>query len=297
LADVDGPVELYGRGPGVQALRWLEESGPIEHAWRYGAEACNAADTSRNSSSSTSSYAAVDSVLDRLLYDRVRFPSLERIVVAGHSAGGQFTQRWALLSNHPAFDSGTIKLRTVVANPKSYCYLDARRFVKTGGGDKEAAEEFRVPDDEAVAKCPSYNEWEWGLDGGSFLPTPYKDASIAAAGGRDAVVQRYASRDVAYLSGELDVVPNGYYCMERVQGKNRLMRGERFYESLRIVYGGRRVHRRLVVRGVHHDHALMFQSPEGREAMFGDGAAGVGGLGARHPPSRGGESVSGALAS
>jgi hypothetical protein len=101
--------------------------------------------------------------------------------------------------------------------------------------------------------------------------------SIAEAGGKDAVVTRYATRDIVYLSGELDVIPNGYYCMERIQGKNRRVRSERFYESLKIIYGGRQVHRRLVVRGVHHDHALMFQSLEGREAMFGGGVGGYGG--------------------
>lgn len=253
LSDEDGPVTIY-RKPDVTALRWLEE-GPIEHTWRYGADAING---------NVSSYAAADAILDRLLQDRVRFPSLKRAVVAGHSAGGQYVQRWALLSNSPALapnsndPTRTIAVRTVVANPKSFCWLDSRRYV---------GREFRVPDAKIVAKCPEYDQWEWGLAEGNYLPTPYKDAAIQRSGGTNAVIHRYATRDVVYLAGELDVLPNGVYCMERIQGKYRRIRSERFYESLKVIYG-RQVHRRAVVKGVHHDHALMFQSPEGQQALW-----------------------------
>ena len=30
------------------------------------------------------------------------------------------------------------------------------------------------------------------------------------------------------------------------------------------------LHERLLVKGVPHDHSLMFQSPEGQRALFGD---------------------------
>ncbi len=44
-----------------------------------------------------SSFEALDAILARL-GDRARFPNLSRIVVAGHSGGGQVAQRYAVLS-------------------------------------------------------------------------------------------------------------------------------------------------------------------------------------------------------
>jgi hypothetical protein len=234
---------------GKEHLRWEVEE-PIPHTWRYGADALNA---------NFSSYAAVDVVIDRVLADRSRFPVLKRIVVAGHSAGGQLVQRWALLSSSRAFSAAqNITVRTVVANPKSLCWLDDRRWFDG---------EFRVPDEEEFENCPTYNEWEWGFGGGRDLPTPYKDRAIAAAGGVDRIIERYAGRDVVYLAGERDTIWNGD-CEARMQGANRKERSQNFYDSLQEIYG-RTVHRRIVVKDVHHDHCLMFQSPEGQLALFG----------------------------
>ena len=47
-------------------------------------------------------------------------------LLLGSSAGGQTVQRWALLSNSPAWK--TMNIRAVVANPRSYAYLDDRRW-------------------------------------------------------------------------------------------------------------------------------------------------------------------------
>ena len=78
-----------------------------------------------------------------------------------------------------------------------------------------------------------------------------------------------------------------------LQGSNRLDRSARFWAAERIIGlrdnddvgdGGRGGganrtgavrHRRDVVEGVPHDHALMFQSQEGLEALFGGGGGSV----------------------
>jgi hypothetical protein len=73
-------------------------------------------------------------------------------------------------------------------------------------------------------------------------------------------------RDVVYLSGELDILPNGN-CMAQLQGAYRKERSERYFASLEKIYGWQ-PHRRLVVSQVHHDHCLIFQSPEGHRAFF-----------------------------
>jgi len=264
-----GPVTLYDK-PNVDALRWEDIHGPIYHTWRYGANAING-------NKNVSSYAAMDALVDRIRQDApVRFPRLERIVVAGHSAGGQYTQRWALLSNswgvanhHQSQQKQQqqqrrpIALRAIVANPKSFCFLDNRRFINGT---------FKVPEPADIGNCTEYNHWQWGLEpsGGKntdFLPTPYKDRAIVQAGGVEAMKHRYAARDVVYLAGELDTLPNGN-CMARLQGPYRRVRSEHFMASLHRIFG-RPVHHRLVVSGVHHNHALMFQSPEGQMALFG----------------------------
>lgn len=243
-----------------RVLVWAEE-GPIDHTWRYGANAVD-----RN----ISSYAVVDEMLRRLVSDRRRFPALRRIVVAGHSAGGQYVQRWALLSNGAAFADPAkaffprVPTRVVVANPKSFCWLDERRMFNGT---------LRKPQGDAVYLCPTYDEWEWGFQNSTksserdALNAPYVQAAIRDAGGIGAVVARYPSRDVVYLAGEMDVLFNGE-CEDKMQGPYRRVRSANFYASLREIFG-RPIHHRLVVASVNHDHCLMFQSPEGRQALFG----------------------------
>lgn len=236
-------------GTQVPPLVW-QEYGTIFHTWRYGAD-----DFDDNG---ISSYTAMDAIVNHLVADTVRFPRLRRIVVTGHSAGGQFTQRWALLSSSTAFySSSRLSIRVVVANPKSFCFLDSRRFFNGT---------FREPTSVEIKECRLYNEWEWGLAKGDYLLTPYKDRAIAEVEGVRQLVHRYASRDVVYLAGGKDVLPNGN-CMANMQGGFRRERSKNFHQSLREVFGYS-VHRRVVVNDVHHDHCLMFQSPEGRQAMF-----------------------------
>ena len=79
-----------------------------------------------------------------------RFPAMEEIVVAGHSAGGQVVHRYAATTEHTATDSG-VAFRYVVTNPSTYLYLGPRREDAEGG--------FTVPD----TGCDDYDEWHYGL--------------------------------------------------------------------------------------------------------------------------------------
>jgi hypothetical protein len=199
----------------------------------------------------------MDRMLEYILEHKdQRFTNLKRIVVAGHSAGGQYTQRWALLSSSPSFTFEQFHLRVIVANPRSLCWLDDRRMVNGT---------LRVPL-QAEEECPLYNEWEWGLGPGEFLDTPYKSRAFQTTG-VDRIVERYAERDVIYLAGEEDTIPNGE-CQDKMQGDFRKERSANFFAALPQIYG-RPVHKRLVAQGVPHDHSLLFQSPEGQQALFG----------------------------
>lgn len=249
----DAPVSLYNRTDDMHPLQWAE-LGPIFHTWRYGADAINPVLVQHHKK--VSSYAVLDTLLTQYVQQvqNERFPRLQRIIVAGHSAGGQYVHRWALLSNAPVWKA--LSIRVVVANPRSFCYLDDRRFVNGT---------FQKPD---LHDCDWYNQWEWGLGPGKELDTPYKDRAIQEAGGVDAIVQRYPTRDVVYLSGEQDVYGTGEDdCQDQLQGAFRRERSEYYMASLQIIFG-RPVHRRMVVPGVPHDHALMFQSVEGMHALF-----------------------------
>lgn len=286
----DGPVAVTYTASqdalSLSLLHWADASPyGVDHTWRYGAPSLEDA--------TISSFDVMDVLLERHLYDTRKFPALRQIVITGHSAGGQLVQRHALLSPairdqdgddddaRPPHRNATIPLpavRTVVANPKSYAYLDARRWVD---------QNFTVPSAESVRHCPAYNEWTWGLDHSTALSVPYFHTAIAAAaapggshggttGTTAQLVQRYATRHVVYLSGREDVWRNGD-CEANLQGPNRRVRSERFAAALREYYGGSgsdaataaRRHRRVEVPNVHHDHCLMYQSPQGQQALFG----------------------------
>ena len=235
------------------ALVWVDhdENIPLSHTWRYGADAMNAP---------ISSFAALDSLVEYLVQAKVQYPNLRRIVVAGHSAGGQITQRWALLSNSPAWE--TIDVRAVVANPRSYSYLDGRRIAADGTT-------FEVPDEDDIAFCEDYNKWTWGLEPGGRLVCPYKDNALKITPA-DTMTERYATRKVIYLAGEHDTISLFDACeTSNFQGENRNERAKNFVQGLKE-YFGRPVHALHIVPGSPHDHSLMFQSEAGQRAIFGD---------------------------
>ena len=179
--------------------------------------------------------------------------------------------RWALLSNSTAWNSKTIPLRAVVANPKSYVYLDDRRwFPNSCDNPNGCAQSFHQPSQEVYNQCPEYNHYYWGLEAGGSIPCPYRDMAMAAVGESAATVaNRYASRDVIYLSAEYDVLPqNRDHCSALWQGRNRNERARNYYASLKE-YFGREIHEFHFVPFSGHDHALMFQSHVGRRAILG----------------------------
>lgn len=241
-------------------LRWTEK-GPIPHTWRYGAEATD---------NVTSSYQVMDAMVEQIMFTNIhRFPNLQRIIVAGHSAGGQFTHRWTLTSNSAIWGDGSISnqqlvpIRVVVANPRSFCYLDKRRY--TNGI-------FTEPNASRVENCPGYNRWEWGLEMDSRVPMPHHVRELIESHGGNTtwLTNNYAKRDVVYLAGSLDILPVRSECEDDdFQGACRFERSKLYFDSLQEFYKTP-THRRLIADGVSHDHCLMFQSVAGQQALFGD---------------------------
>src|SRR5690606_16399478 len=76
-----------------------------------------------------SSFDFADELL-RHLADKKVFPNLAKIVVAGHSAGGQFATRYEMASK--VHDSLGVEVSYVVANPSSYAWPVAARPLPVG---------------------------------------------------------------------------------------------------------------------------------------------------------------------
>src|SRR5262245_134682 len=73
----------------------------------------------------------------RKLANKSTFPNLRAIVVAGHSAGGQFVARYQM-SNH-VHDTLGVPVTYVVANPSSYAWPAATRPLPNDDGSSDNA--------------------------------------------------------------------------------------------------------------------------------------------------------------
>jgi hypothetical protein len=189
------------------------------------------------------SFTVLDAILARLA-DPARFPALRQVVLAGHSAGGQVVQRYAVLGDGAAaLATRGVAMRYVVANPSSYVYLMPER---------------PMPVDPAA--CPGFDRWKYGLAG---APTNLSPATLAA---------RYARRDVVYLLGLADTDPAQRVldrsCAAEAQGPERLARGMAYFIALLSSYpDGFAQHLRLVP-GIGHSAPGMLNSACGRWALF-----------------------------
>ena len=178
-----------------------------------------------------SAFAALDAVLARLAV----MPGMGRVVVAGHSGGGQVVQRYALLGNAGPH------IRYVIANPSSYAFPDTWR---------------------PGPPCPGMNTWKYGLDD---LPP-----GITALD-RDALLDRYAARDVHYVVGELDTDP-AHPALDRTpqalaQGPHRRARAEAFVGALRRCRPGCG-HSFQIVPGAGHDGRQIMTSRAAASIIF-----------------------------
>lgn len=232
--------------------------------WRAGEES----EPSATSSGATiSSY----SILDRMLIalnSTSRYPKLRHVAIVGHSSGGQTVQRYSLTQHAQHLGEGIGRsFRYIVANPSSYCYLDARRWIDG---------HLVIPTEEQLNGCYKYNMWEWGL-AGDFPRYFVGDRSVSK------MIHDYATQDVVYLLGKNDTCNEDLKpgcqshglektCMDMFEGLFRLQRGQRYYAFLNKFYDWE-IHNMSIVPNVGHDHTLMFQSKKGLEAIFTPGPA------------------------
>jgi len=241
----------------VIAPRFIEagdrdKPAPGEFFWNHGADWRAGDLSSRDTPPRVSSFDLMNRLLETLA-DRAIFPNLAAIVLAGHSAGGQFVQRYAIgQPENPALAG--VQLSYIVANPSSYLYLDGRR------PDPAKPGAFTIPSSSA---CQA-NRFKYGFE----QPNSYfKPQSV------DDMIARYRSRRVVYLLGEADTNPNAanlsQTCAAKSQGGSRLARGKNFMASMDAFYQPH-AHRLVTVPLVGHSSMRMFQSVRGLRVLFED---------------------------
>ncbi len=207
--------------------------------------------SSRDYKNRISSFAVIDEIVTSLS-ERKRFPSLRKIIIAGHSAGGQFVQRYVVGRPEIRLEGG-LAIRYVIANPGRYFYLNALR------PGPEFKGSFAVPRDKS--DC-DYNRYEYGLE--------QRNAYMNRASAEE-LLQRFRKRDVVLLLGVKDNDPNhrslSTSCGAMLQGRHRLERGLMFKAHIDRYFAPHQM-RLMLVPGVGHSNRGMFQSAEGRRAIF-----------------------------
>lgn len=154
-------------------------------------------------------------VMDRLIDVSIKLnPNIHKIIILGHSAGGQFVLRYASInSRHELLKQRGISIRYVVANPSSYPYLDKTRYKFTSKGKI-----LKIPQEE-FKDCSGYNKFKYGMED---LYGYAENISITT------IRKRLITRPIMFLLGAEDIDRNWSLdksCEGEAQGENRYQRG------------------------------------------------------------------------
>jgi len=194
-------------------------------SWRSGGAAASHPDLT--------SFDFVDQVLKKLANKSV-FPNMQRIVVAGHSAGGQFVARYQMANR--VHDTLGVAVSYVVANPSSYAWPDSTRPQPVDDGAPENAKgawetekvhtTFSYGAFDAAA-CANYNRWPAGLQN--------RSSGYTATMTDEQLKKQLVSRPTTFLFGQVDTLPLGGFdssCPAMAQGATRRARGEAYVKYI-----------------------------------------------------------------
>lgn len=196
----------------------------------------------------------------RKLADKKIFPKLTTIVIAGHSAGGQFATRYAMTNK--VHSTPGVSISYVVANPSSYAWPVAVRPLPTGDADPAIADKEALgPTGTKVhadftygafdtTKAPNYNRWPAGLQ---------NRTGYAAGMSDDQLKRQLVERPTTYLLGQVDVLPLGGFDSSpnaMAQGPTRRARGEAFFKYVTDSLGAK--HNAIIVPECGHNDRCVF---------------------------------------
>ena len=203
-----------------------------EVSWSCRGDSWRSGGTS-SSNKNLTSFDFVDELLRRLA-DKKIFPNLTAIVIAGHSAGGQFVSRYEM-SNRVG-DTLGVAVSYVVANPSSYAWPDATRALPIDDGLPEnavAGWKEEVPHTKFsygpfdASKAPNYDIWPYGLE--------KRTGGYTENMSDDQLKKQLASRPTTYLLSQVDTLPLGGFDgspSAMAQGATRRARGEAFVKYI-----------------------------------------------------------------
>jgi hypothetical protein len=266
LEDAQGKAHAEGRETILIAPQFLNELDTAAHSvpaevirwrknsWEGGEPAISPAPLT--------SFDVLDAMI-AVLTDRSRFPNLQTVVLAGHSAGAQLVQRYAVAGKGEKIAAASgVHMRFVVANPSSYLYFTEDRPVQ--GTSPSQFAPF------SGAGCKEFNRWKYGPDGAPAyvllqIGASWPDAETA-----------YAARNVVYLLGTSDTDPNhpelDRSCAGEAEGPTRFARGQAYYAYLHSRHSAGWNQHMWFVPHVGHDAAEMFTSSCGLAALFDRGS-------------------------
>jgi hypothetical protein len=151
----------------------------------------------------SSAFAALDLVLGTLQ----QFPRLQRVSVAGFSAGCQLASRWSFFSR--ITDSLDLNISFILGDCGSYLFLDDSRPadectpLRDTGAEHEC-HSFAAPNTTQQEDCADFNGFKYGLNfskndlaGNSYISL-FGEESLEAA------KTNFAKRDVRLLLGAMD---------------------------------------------------------------------------------------------
>jgi pimeloyl-ACP methyl ester carboxylesterase len=201
-------------------------------SWRSGGVAASHKDLT--------SFDFMDAILKKLA-NRQMFPNLQVIVVAGHSAGGQFVARYEMANK--VHETLGVAVSYVVANPSSYAWPDSTRPLPVddalpenatlGWKEETPHTKFSYGPFDAAA-CPRYNKWPAGLED--------RTAGYTNGMAADQLKKQLISRPATYLLSQVDTLPLGGFdssCPAMAQGATRRARGEAYAKFVNETLGAK----------------------------------------------------------
>jgi pimeloyl-ACP methyl ester carboxylesterase len=224
-----------------------------ESSWRTGGPA--------RTTPSLSSFDFVDEIL-RKLANKSTFPNMRAIVVAGHSAGGQFANRYEM--SNKIHDTLGVPITYVVANPSSYAWPDAVRPLPQGDADPAKAKEgWDQPDATPLpphkdytfgpfdaSKAAAFNRWPSGFENRTGYTASLTDAQLK---------KQLVERPTTYLLGQVDTLPLGGFdrsATAMAQGPTRRSRGEAYFKYVTETLGATHSTIMIVPECGHNDRCM-----------------------------------------
>lgn len=195
-------------------------------SWRNGYQSA--------SSDALGSYFLMDYMVNSLILNRAA--NVSKVIIAGHSAGGQFSGRYGVQSN---LERVGVDFYYVVANPSSLLYPVPERWNASNSSW------------ELNTSCSGYNNYPYGLEN---INNSYGDNI-----GANVIQNRFAMKNFVYLLGTADLGSADNSCGANLMGSSRYERGTWYYDMVTQFYPTNN-HDKVLVPNIAHDHDQMFRS-------------------------------------